>query len=142
MTMTIFIGLAVLAALALFAAPSISWNPPGNILGTGTSIAAGGSNSGNIVDFSSNCFGGWVMFTNTGGVSVSATNGLRADVYPAGDNGPNYATTVLTTITIATVASSVRRQAIWLGPGKYSITLTNLDASNSMAAGITSAPYA
>jgi hypothetical protein len=140
--MTILIGISVLAAIALFAAPSVTYSAAGNILATSTSISGGGTNTSAVVDFSTTSFGGWVAVTSTGGGTVAGTSGLRADFYPSCDSTPNYANNAIQTITVPTVVSSTRRGAIWLGPGKYSVTLTNLDASNAITAGITANTYA
>lgn len=128
--------------MALAADPSVTYNSAGNILATSTSIAASGSNSAGVVDFSTNSLGGWVQFTDTGGGTVAATNGLQVQVFPAGDGTPNYDTVAMVTIAITTVVSTASRQSVLLPTGKYSIKLTNLDATNAITAGITSNPIA
>ncbi len=128
--------------MSLTADPSVSLSAEGNILASATSIGAGASNSGNIVDYSANSLGGWVGITVTGGSSVSTTNGLTVSVYPATDSTPHYATVANPQITIAVAASTVSRAGIFVGPGKYSITLTNTDATYGVTADITSNPAA
>lgn len=128
--------------MSLSADPSVTYNSQGNILATSTSITGGSSNTGNIVDFSSNSLGGWVCVYATGGGSVSATNGCQLLVYPAGDSTPHYDTVAMAGFTLAMTASTVSQQTIFLPTGKYSLTLKNLDASNAITAGITSNPVA
>ena len=128
--------------MALSSDPSVTYNAAGNVLATSTSIAAISSNSGNVVDFSSNALGGWVQVTNTGGGTVNSTNGCQVLVYAAGDSTPHYDTVALWTFVIATVVSTAARQSIFLPTGKYSITLSNLDPSNAITAGITANPIA
>lgn len=126
--------------MSLTADPSVTYGASGNVLATTTSISAGASNTGNIVDFSTNTLGGWVQVTETGGGTVASTNGCQVSIYPAGDSTPHYDSSAMWTYIIPTLANSVSRQSILLPTGKYSITLTNLDATNAITAGITSSP--
>jgi hypothetical protein len=128
--------------MSLTADPSVTFNAAGNILAVSTALAASGVNSGSVVDFSVNSLGGWIQITDIGGGSVSATSGLQVQVFPAGDSTPHYDSVAIYTFTITTVASTTSRQSILLPTGKYSITLTNLDATNGITVGITSNPVA
>jgi hypothetical protein len=126
--------------MSLSADPSITYNSEGNILATSTSIAASGTSSGNIVDYSAS-LGGWVTVTYTGGSSVAGTNGVTIDVFPATDSTPHYASTANPAFgPLAVTASTTLRYTFWLGMGKYSISLVNADATNAITAGITSNP--
>ena len=138
--MIFLFAVAAVLLIAAYAGPTVTYNTAGNILATSTSISASGTSTGNIVDFSSACFGGWLEAVDTGGGTVAATNGLRVDVYALGNSASSYSTTPMTTFTITTVTSTVKRQAILLPTGKYSVTLTNLDATNAITAGLTSNP--
>jgi hypothetical protein len=122
--------------------PSVTFNAQGNILAISTSIAASASSTGNIVDFSSSCLGGWIQITATGLSSVSATNGCQVSIFPAGDSTPHYDTIAMWTFTIPITASTVTPESIQVPTGKYSIMLKNLDATNGIDAGITSNPIA
>jgi hypothetical protein len=128
--------------MSLSSDPTQTFNAQGNILAIATSIAASGSNTGNVVDFSVNCLGGTIQVTNTGGSSVSTTNGCQVLIYPAGDNTPHYDAVPMWTYTIPTTASTATPQSIALPTGKYSISLKNLDATYTITAGITSNPIA
>jgi hypothetical protein len=122
--------------------PSVTYNSQGNILATSTSIAASAAHTGSIVDFSSSSLGGWVQVTPTGGSTVATTNGCQVSIYPAGDSAPHYDYYPLFQQTIAIVASTATPLSFLLQTGKYSITLTNVDATNAITAGITSNPVA
>jgi hypothetical protein len=122
--------------------PSVTFNSEGNILATTTSLGSSASSTGNIVDVSANSLGGWVQVYSKGGASVSTTNGCQVSIYPAGSSTPTYDSVAMWTFTIPNTASTVARESILLPTGKYSITLANLDASNSINVGITSNPIA
>jgi hypothetical protein len=122
--------------------PSVTYNSQGNILATSTSIAASGSHTGSIVDFSSSSLGGWVQVTPTGGTSVSTTNGCQVLFFPAGDTTPHYDYYPMFQQTIAIVPSTATPLSFLLPTGKYSISLTNVDATYPITAGITSNPIA
>ena len=121
--------------------PSVTYNAEGNILATSTSLGASASNTGNIVDFSSSSLGGWVEIYSKGGSSVAATNGCQVSVYAAGST-TTYGTIAIYSPSIANTANTVALLSILLPTGKYSITLTNLDATNAITVGITSNPIA
>lgn len=121
-------------------APTVTYNSEGNILAS-TSISGGANSAGNIVDFSAAKYGGWLGIKNTGSGTVASTNGLQVQVFPATDSA-NYATIPMRTFVIPTIASTPARQGIPLGIGKYSVTVTNLDTTNSTTAAITGDPIA
>lgn len=126
--------------MSLLYDPSVTWNAAGNAL---SSQALGASSSVSFtVDFSSNSLGGWLQVWDTGGSSVSSTSGLQVQVFPAGDSTPDYDTVACWTYTITTVASTVARQSILLPTGKYSVKLTNLDATYGITVEATSNPIA
>jgi hypothetical protein len=128
--------------MSLSSDPSVTYNAQGNVLATSTSIAASGSHTGSIVDFSSNSLGGWVQVTPTGGGTVATTNGCQVSIFPAGDSTPHYDYYPVIQQVIAIVASTATPLSFLLPTGKYSITLANLDATNAITAGITSNPVA
>lgn len=126
--------------MALSSDPSVTYNAQGNILNAAT-ITNGAPNTGNIVDFSSNTLGGWVQIYCTPG-TASATNGIQVTVFPAGDSTPHYDTVAMDNFTIPQTTSTVAAQSRRYPTGKYSITITNLDASHTVAVSITSNPLA
>jgi hypothetical protein len=128
--------------MSLSSDPSVTYNSQGNILATSTSIAASASHPGSIVDFSSSSLGGWVQVTPTGGSAVATTNGCVVSIYPAGDSTPHYDYYAIFQQTIGIVASTATPLSFLLPTGKYSISLTNVDATNAITAGITSNPIA
>lgn len=125
--------------MPLSSAPSVTYAASGDILSS-TSIAGGATNSTSVVDFTSSLVGGWVGVTNAGGGTVAATNGLRVDVFPALDSTPNYATVAMPSFTIGTTVSTTTSLGFFLGPGKYKVSLTNIDATNAVTATVTSGP--
>ena len=128
--------------MALSSAPSVTYNAAGNVLATTTSIAGGASNTAGVVDASSNSLGAWVQVTATGGGTVGATNGCQVSVFPAGSSTPNYDTIPMWVYQIPLTVSTAARASILLPTGKYAFTLTNLDGTNAITAGITSSPIA
>jgi hypothetical protein len=91
---------------------------------------------------SQNSLGGWVQVTPKGGSAVSTTSGCQVSIYTAGDSTPHYDYYATIQQTIAIVANTATPLSWLLPTGKYSITLTNLDATNAITAGITSNPVA
>jgi hypothetical protein len=126
--------------MSLTSDPSVSYSAQGNILAVTTSIAAGASTSGSVVDFSANSLGGWISVYAKGGASVSSTNGCQVFIYPAGDSTPDFDTVSLPAPTLAIAASTASQQSTLLPTGKYAIILKNLDATYAITGGITSNP--
>lgn len=119
--------------------PSQTFNAQGNILPTSTALALSGVSAGNIVDFSANCLGGTVEVYAKAGAAVAATNGCKVEIFEAGST-TSYGTIASYPYTIPLAANQVQTLPIRLPTGKYSITLTNLDATNGITVGLTSNP--
>ena len=126
--------------MALSADPSVTYNAQGNILNAAT-ITNGTPNTGNIVDYSSSALGGWIAIYCSPG-TASATNGIQVQAFPAGDSTPHYDTVPVNNFIIAQTTSTVAQQSFFLPTGKYRLTITNLDASHTVAVSITSNPEA
>lgn len=127
--------------MALQYDPSCTLNTAGNIYAS-NSLGAGGSIS-NTVDFSSSTLGGYVQIWNGAG-TVAATAGLQVQVFATADTTPNFDTIPFAGnyFVIPSVASFTNRQTVFLPTGKFSVKLTNLDATNAVTVEITSAPLA
>jgi hypothetical protein len=108
-------------------APAWTFNAQGNALASGTLAGAGSTTF--AVDFSG-VMAGQIQVSDTGGVTVAATNGVQISV------GRFFTTTNDTipflTANIGTVVSTPELESIELSSGKYSVTLKNLDATNSV----------
>ena len=126
--------------MSLSSDPSVTYNTRGNVLNAAT-ITNGTPNAGNICDFSTNTIGGWITIYCSPG-TASAVNGIVVQIYAQGDTGGDYDTVVLAGGTIAQTTSTISQQS-WLVPtGKYSVTVSNLDATHTVAVSITSNPIA
>ena len=128
--------------MALSADPSVTYNTRGNILNAAT-ITNGTPNTGNIVDYS------WSASAGRAGLrstvlrhGLPATNGIQVQAFSAGDSTPHYDTVPVNNFIIAQTTSTVAQQSFFLPTGKYSLTITNLDASHTVAVSITSNPEA
>jgi UDP-N-acetylglucosamine enolpyruvyl transferase len=112
------------------AAPSMTFNATGNLLAAGT-VAAGATATFNA-DFSTK-FEGQIQFSATFG-TVAATAGLQISVFPVVGSTGTVADNVAGagSFTLAAVASTTQIMTIKVGPGKYSVSIKNLDASNSV----------
>lgn len=115
------------------AAPSMTFNAPGNIR-TSASLAASGTASYNL-DFST-VFQGQVTVKATPSGTVAATNGCRVQFFPRYGSGPADSTIAEVTYTIPSVASTAASKTFKLGTGKYVVTVTNLDATNALSGGV------
>lgn len=119
--------------------PVYTGNADGNI-DTSASLAASASRSSNW-DITTK-FEGQVHILNTPGGTVAATRGVRVQVYrrygPLTGGGPTTAESPLLTYTLpSATASTAESIDFYLGPGVYSIKLTNLDAVNAVTCEIT-----
>lgn len=94
------------------------------------SLAASASATFDL-DFSAK-YGGRCQVKNTGGGSVSATNGLKVEAFGLFGAGPTADTIAFPSFTITTVVSTANYQSFELPPGKWRVKLTNLDASNAV----------
>jgi hypothetical protein len=123
--------------MSLGSDPSLNPGTTGNAKAS-ASLAASGTVSF-VVDFSTNVLGGFVQIWDTT-TTVAATNGLTVQAFSTPD-GTNFDTIPFggVNFTIAPAASSTARQTFFLPTGKYTITLTNLDATNAVTIQATSA---
>lgn len=113
------------------ASPSMTLtNAAGNLLAS-TSISASASTSFNV-DLSAK-FEGQIQIGVTFG-TVAATAGLQVQAFRRIGSGPANDTNAVTTFFIPAVASTSSLQSFALPTGRYSIKLTNLDASNGLTA--------
>lgn len=64
--------------------------------------------------------------------TVAATSGIQVDVFRNFGSGPTTDTISILTFVIPSTASTTKDQSFSLGPGKYSVKLTNLDGTNSV----------
>ena len=128
--------------MALSSDPSVTFNARYNALGS-VSLASSGTTSF-TADFSSSALGGFVQIWDTGGATVAATNGCQVQAFATADTSPNYDTIAFagTNFTITTVQSTAAAQSFFLPSGKYQIKLTNLDATNAITVGATTASVA
>ncbi len=115
--------------------PAMTFNAQFNVYAS-TSLAAATAVS-NSVDVSSK-FETQFQVKDTGGGTVAATNGCKVQVFRRFGAGPTDDTIPILTFTIVTVVSTANYQSFAVGPGKYTITLTNLDVTNAITVGITS----
>jgi hypothetical protein len=124
--------------MSLSADPSVTLGSTGNAKAS-SSLAASGTVSF-VVDFSANVLGGFVQIWDTT-TAVAATNGLTVQAFATAD-GTNFDTVAFggVNFTMSPAASSTARQSFFLPTGKYTITLTNLDATNAVTIAATSAP--
>ena len=110
--------------------PSMTFNAAGNA-DASASLAASAARSFNI-DVSAKWLGN-LTIKNTPGGSVSATRGLRVDVYHRYGNSPTTAATASWTITLpSATASTAEHQRIPVPTGKWAITMTNIDAAQAI----------
>lgn len=121
------------------AAPSMTFGAVANALAS-QSLAAGASVNCDI-DFSA-VFLGQVTVKNTPGGSVSSTRGLKVEpLVGFGASGTaEYSTLPVGSFQLPSqTASTLESLPIVLGPGKYRVKLTNLDATNAVTVSVTSA---
>jgi len=79
-----------------------------------------------------------VHVLNTPGASVAATRGLQVDVFRRYGSTPTTGQTAFLTYTLpSATASTAESLDFFLGPGKYNIKITNLDATNAVTVAIT-----
>jgi len=114
---------------------SYTGNSDGNI-DTSASLAASGTRNANW-DISAK-FEGQVHVLNTPGGSVSATRGVRVDIYRRYGVTPSTGESPFLTYTLPSATASTAESAdFWLGPGHYNIKLTNLDTAQAVTCEIT-----
>jgi hypothetical protein len=110
-------------------------NAAGNIRSSASLAASGTANYD--VDYST-AFEGQVNVKNTPGGTVAATRGVRVDIFRRYGSTPTKASSPFLTYTQpSATASTAESLDIFLGPGKYNITITNLDTANAVTVEIT-----
>jgi hypothetical protein len=115
--------------------PVYTGNAAGNV-DASASLGAGSDRSASW-DISGK-FEGQVHVKNTPGGTIAVTRGLLVQVFRQYGNSPTTAQTPFLTYTMpSATASTAESLTFWLGPGKYSIKLTNLDASNAITVEVT-----
>ena len=115
--------------------PSYTGNTANNVIASGSIVASGTTNAS--VDYSA-VFEAQIHVINTPGGSVSATRGLRVDVYRRYGSTPTTGESAMLTYTLpSATASTAESLDFFLPTGKYNIKLTNLDAAQAVTAGVT-----
>lgn len=115
--------------------PSMTFNSAGNIRPS-ASLGAGAT-ANYDVDYSGK-FEGQVHVLNTPGSSVSATRGVRVDIYRRYGSSPTTGESPFLTFTMpSATASTAESLDFFLGPGKYNIKITNLDGAQAVTVEIT-----
>jgi hypothetical protein len=110
-------------------------NAAGNVLSS-ASLAASGTATADV-DYSTR-LEAQIHVTNTPGGTVASTRGLRVEVFRRYGSSPTVGETPFLTYTLpSATASTAESVDIFLGPGKYRIKVTNLDASNAVTVAIT-----
>jgi hypothetical protein len=119
----------------LHTTPTYTANAAGNIR-TSASLAASATDNTNV-DYSA-VLEGQIHVKNTPGGSVAATRGLRIEIFRRYGSTPTTAETAMLTYTLpSATASTAESIDIFLGPGKYNVKVTNLDATNAITVEIT-----
>ena len=73
-----------------------------------------------------------LLIKNTAGAAVAATSGVQITIKPGVDATPDYSTLGYSGGIIPSVISTLQSNSIDLPPGPYTITLINLDVTNSV----------
>ena len=103
-------------------------NSAGNVLASAT-IAAGGNTSA-TQDYSAQFEG--IVQLSVNFATVAATAGVQVDVFARVGSGPAIDTIAVLTRIMPATASTTKLMSIRLPTGRYTIKLTNLDATNSV----------
>jgi hypothetical protein len=78
-------------------------------------------------------FRGTIYVKGTGGAAVAATSGLHVQIYRVETTGLILMMTAVIDQTLPVVASTVFSASWDLENGRYSITITNTDATNALS---------
>jgi hypothetical protein len=115
----------------------MTFNAAGNV-DASASLAAGANRSFSFDG--STKYETQLTIKNTPGGSVAAVRGVRIDVFPRYGTGPSDTTLANPSFTLPSqTASTAESIMIRLGPGKYTVKLTNLDATNAVTLEATTA---
>lgn len=118
-------------------AVSMTFNAAGNIRSS-ASLAAG-ANATYDVD-SSTKYETQITVLNTPGGTVAGTRGLKIEILQGYGSSVSYTTIATQQLTLPSAAASTAESiTLFIGPGKFRIKITNLDASNAITVEITSA---
>lgn len=121
--------------MATTTTPVYTGNLAGNIRSSASLAASGTANYD--VDYSSK-WEAQIHVLNTPGGSVAGTRGVRVDIYRRYGSSPTTGQTAFLSYTLpSTTASTAESWDIFVGPGKYNIKITNLDATNAVTVEIT-----
>lgn len=119
------------------AAPSMTFNAVGNIRAA-ASLAAGGTASYSID--ASDKIELQITVTNTPGGTVASTRGVRVEFFPRyGSTAEDSLIPAFAFTLPSTTASTEESKTFFLGTGKWTVKVTNLDASNAVTLEISSA---
>jgi hypothetical protein len=119
--------------------PSFTFNAAGNIRSS-ASLGAGATDNANV-DYSA-VIEALVTVKNTPGGTVAATRGVRVDIFNRHGSTPTTGDSAVQSYTLPSAAASTAETlTIRLGPGKYNVKVTNLDASNAVTVEITGDTY-
>lgn len=119
------------------AAPSMTFNAVGNVR-TAASLGAGASASYSID--ASTKLELQITVTNTPGGTVASTRGVRVNFLPRYGSTPEDTTIPAFSYTLPSqTASTEESKTFFLGTGQWTVTVTNLDATNAVTLEITSA---
>lgn len=117
------------------AAPTMTYGAAGN-LRADAALAAGASASVNVD--AQTYIEAQITIKNTPGATVAATRGVRVDVYPRYSTTPVDTTIAAYSVRLDSAAASTpESRTIFLGTGKWKVTITNLDATNAVTVEIT-----
>jgi len=119
-------------------APTMTFNAAGNIL-TSQALALSGTVTSAVMDFSTK-FEGQLTIKNTPGAAIAATRGLKIECFAQYGTGPSTSLIAqilyqLQSLTASTAESTI----LFLPSGKWTVKLTNLDATNAVTIEVTSA---
>lgn len=113
--------------------PLMTFGAQAGLLASGSLAASGTSTT--TCDLSA-VFEGQVQVKSLFG-TVAGTSGLQVDVYRRFGAGPTDDTIAVLTFVIPSTASTTKYQSFALPAGKYSVKLTNLDATNAITVEMT-----
>jgi len=120
------------------ASPSMTQNVAGNVVATGTSIAASGTSTAVTVDATSK-FEVQLQFDVLTGGTAQAAGTYTVKVYRVFGAGPTIDNVPVTQMQISMGTAATHYIAsLALPTGKYSVTLSNGDSVNAVTFGITS----
>ena len=119
-------------------APTMTFNAAGNIL-TSQALALSGTVTSAVMDFSTK-FEGQLTIKNTPGAAIAATRGLKIECFAQYGTVPSTSLIAqilyqLQSLTASTAESTI----LFLPSGKWTVKLTNLDATNAVTIEVTSA---